>query len=222
MKLNRRWIILIASLAVAGFFVGGATATDGLFSATVAAWLQAILSVGALWSVWFTLQAQRNAFREADTLQRTRMRGAIRAATAAICGEFERVLKGCKDAGSVRAFRTKYMFSRLELAGEAFKSAPVDALGDPILSVYADGIRFSIRNLTDVLGSETAPPEDIDLADFCDVLEEYVETTEILLKLVNRMDQAEAAGRAFDTYTFHKRHETERAARAQMKSAAAV
>jgi hypothetical protein len=39
---------LIAALAAVAFFMGGAIATDGLFGSVVAAWVQAIGSIGAI------------------------------------------------------------------------------------------------------------------------------------------------------------------------------
>ena len=69
-KLSRPVLVLMAAVAVAGYFLGGATAKDNsLFGSTVAAWAQAIFAAAAVFAAawlqerFITRQAQASKTR---------------------------------------------------------------------------------------------------------------------------------------------------------------
>ncbi|RRN64675.1 hypothetical protein [Caulobacter sp. 602-1] len=109
-----KWAVPVIAALAAGFFVGGATAKDSsLFGQTVAAWIQAIGSIGAIY--WASRMARRQRAHEIEMRRQVaekedaRMRMAARAAGVLTCQRLqslsEELRESAKQSWDVAAMR---------------------------------------------------------------------------------------------------------------------
>lgn len=118
MTIPKRALLVLAALC-AGFFLGGATAKDSnLFGQTVAAWIQAIGSIGAIY--WASRMARRQRAheiemrRQAAEIEDARMRMAARAAARLACERLQSLATELRS-GSTKSWDVTAMRRMIEV-----------------------------------------------------------------------------------------------------------